>query len=204
MEIITIHEACPGHFLQFANSHRFPTHTRRLLSSDTNVEGWAHYVEQMMIEEGYGASDPRIRLAQLLEALVRDCRFVAAIGLHTGTMSVSEAVRLFTEQAFMEPDNAMAEARRGTFDPTYLSYTVGKLGIYKLRDDWEAKHGRRDLVRFHDALLGEGGVPIRILRRRLLGNDAGAAPDGPRGVDEDSVLYPPEFYRRGTSARAAG
>lgn len=183
MDLITIHETWPGHFLQFANASRFPTHTRRLLSCGSNVEGWAHYVEQMMIEEGYGDGDPKIRLAQLQEALIRDCRFVAAIGLHSGMMDVEGAARLFSERAFMEPENAQEEARRGTFDPTYLVYTLGKLQIYKLRDDWEAAHGGRDLRRFHDAFLLEGRAPIRMLRSSLLGHDEG------------ETLYPASSYR---------
>jgi Bacterial protein of unknown function (DUF885) len=173
MDLITIHETWPGHFLQFANASRFPTHTRRLISCGSNVEGWAHYVEQMMIEEGYGDGDPKIRLAQIQEALIRDCRFVAAIGLHSGTLDVEGAARLFSERAFMEPENAQEEARRGTFDPTYLVYTLGKLQIYKLRDDWEAANGGRDLRKFHDAFLLEGGAPIRLLRGTLLDHDDG-------------------------------
>lgn len=190
LDIITIHETYPGHFLQFANAHRFPTHTRKLLSCGSNVEGWAHYVEQMMVEEGYGEGDLRIRLAQLLEALVRDCRFVVAIGLHTGTMDVEAGARLFETKAFMEPDNALEEARRGTFDPTYLVYTLGKLQIFKLRDDWEARFGSRNLRGFHDAFLQEGGAPIRILRRRMLG-----------ALDGGAALYPASAYTEGTGRR---
>lgn len=184
MDLIAIHETWPGHFLQFANASRFPTHTRRLLSCGSNVEGWAHYVEQMMIEEGYGDGDPKIRLAQLQEALIRDCRFVAAIGLHSGTMDVETAARLFSERAFMEPENALEEARRGTFDPTYLVYTLGKLQICKLRDDWEAVSGGRNLLEFHDAFLLQGGAPVRMLRGSLLGRDDG------------ETLYAAASYRR--------
>jgi hypothetical protein len=194
MDLITIHETYPGHFLQFAHSPRFPTHTRRLLSCGSNVEGWAHYVEQMVVEEGYGDLDPRIRMAQLQEALIRDCRFVAAIGLHTGTMDLPEAARLFEDRACMEPANAREEARRGTFDPTYLVYTLGKLQIWKLRDDWEAIHGAGlsgggNLSAFHDAFLREGGAPLAIIRRRLLGRD------------ESETLYPASFYEVGTGRR---
>ena len=192
MDLITIHETYPGHFLQFANAPKFPTHTRRLLSCGSNVEGWAHYAEQMMVEEGYGSGDLPIRAAQLQEALVRDCRFVAAIGLHTETLSVQDAARLFEDRAFMEPANALEEARRGTFDPTYLVYTLGKLQIYKLRDDWEAERGERDLRKFHDAFLREGGAPLRIIRRRML-----------RANSEDETLYPTSSYERATGKPSA-
>ena len=174
MELITIHEAYPGHYIQFLYSDQFPTKTRKLLSCYSNVEGWAHYTEQMMVEEGYGQGDERIRLAQLLEALLRDCRWVAGMKLHTAGMTVEEGARMFIEQGFQEPANAYEEARRGTYDPTYLAYTLGKLQVYKLRDDYRrAKGSRYSLRAFHDDFVRQGGIPIKLVRRQLLGKDSG-------------------------------
>ena len=180
MELITIHEAYPGHYIQFLYADQFPTKTRKLLSCYSNVEGWAHYTEQMMVEEGYGQGDERIRLAQLLEALLRDCRWVVGMKLHTAGMTVEEGARVFIEQGFQEPANAYEEARRGTYDPTYLAYTLGKLQVYKLRDDYrKAKGSQYSLRAFHDDFVRQGGIPIKLVRRQLLGEDSGR------------TLYPP-------------
>jgi uncharacterized protein (DUF885 family) len=171
--VITIHEVFPGHFLQFIYAKQFPTKTRKLLSAASNSEGWAHYSEQMMIEEGFGGRDPRLHLAQLSGALIRDCRFVVGIQLHTRGMSVEDGAKCFTEQGFQEPANAYEEARRGTYNPTYLYYTLGKLQIYKLREDFRrAMGGRFTLQRFHDAFVKQGGLPIKLLRQVLLPGDA--------------------------------
>jgi len=161
--MIDVHEAYPGHFLQFLYAPRFPTKVRKLLATTANVEGWAHYAEQMMLDEGFGGGDPRMRLAQLQEALLRDCRYVVAIKMHTQGMTVDEATRLFVEQGFQEPANAREEALRGTYDPMYIAYTLGKLQIQKLRDDYRARTGR-DLRAFHDAFVAQGGLPMELLR----------------------------------------
>jgi len=161
--VINVHEAYPGHFLQFLYAPRFPTKVRKLLATTANVEGWAHYAEQMMLDEGFGGGDPRMRLAQLQEALLRDCRYVVAIKMHTQGMTVDQATRLFVEQGFQEPANAREEALRGTYDPMYLAYTLGKLQIQKLRDDYRARTGR-DLRAFHDAFVAQGGLPMELLR----------------------------------------
>jgi len=175
MELITIHEAYPGHYVQFLNSPQFPSATRKILYCSSNAEGWAHYAEQMMLEEGFGASDPKTRLAQLQEALLRDVRYVAGIKLHTAGWTVEQAAKLFEEKAFQEPANAYEEARRGAYNPTYLYYTLGKLQIYKLRDDYRrAKGSDYSLSGFHDEFLRQGGVPIKIIRRILLPDDHGA------------------------------
>ncbi len=170
--LITVHEAFPGHFLQFIYAKQFPTKTRKLLFAASNAEGWAHYSEQMMIEEGFGGNDLKIRLAQLAEALVRDCRWVVGIKLHTRNMSVEDGAKCFTQQGFQEPANAYEESRRGAYNPTYLYYTLGKLQIYKLREDYRrAKGTAYTLQGFHDAFVRQGGLPIELMRRILLPGD---------------------------------
>jgi uncharacterized protein (DUF885 family) len=179
MSIITIHEAFPGHYLQFLYAKQFPTKTRKLLAANTNVEGWAHYGEQMIVEEGFGNHDPRMRLAQLSEALLRDCRWVVGIKEHTQGLSVDDAAkRYFTDQCFQQPANSYEEARRGAYDPTYLYYALGKLEIYKLREDYRrAKGSAFSLREFHDQFVRQGGVPIRLIRRILLPGDTAAVLD---------------------------
>src|SRR5437773_10392929 len=174
MNIITIHEAYPGHYIQFLNAKQFPTKTRKLISCGTNAEGWAHYSEQMMVEEGFGNGDPRVRLAQLEEALLRDVRYVVGIKLHTAGWTVEQGAKFFVEKAFQEPANAYEEARRGAYNPTYLYYTLGKLQIYKLRDDYQkAKGGSFTLQGFHDEFVKQGSIPIKLIRRILLPGDNG-------------------------------
>src|SRR5207253_1362807 len=166
MSIITIHEAYPGHYIQFLNAKQFPTRTRKLISCGTNAEGWAHYTEQMMLEEGFGNGDPRVRLAQLEEALLRDARYVVGIKLHTAGWTVEQGAKFFVEKAFQEPANAYEEARRGAYNPTYLYYTLGKLQIYNLRDDYrKAKGGSFTLQGFHDEFVKQGSIPIKLIRR---------------------------------------
>jgi uncharacterized protein (DUF885 family) len=175
MTIVTIHEAYPGHYTQFLNAKKFPTKTRKILYCSSNVEGWAHYAEQMMLEEGFGAGDVRLRLAQLEEALLRDARYIVGIKLHTAGWTVEQGAKFFEEKAFQEPANAYEEARRGAYNPTYLYYTLGKLQIYKLREDYRKSRGTSySLNGFHDELLEQGGIPIKIIRRILLRGDNGA------------------------------
>ena len=150
--MINVHEAYPGHYLQFLYAKRFPTKVRKLLYCGTNAEGWAHYCEQMMVDEGFGGGDPKIRLAQLQEALLRDCRYVVGIKLHTQGWTVEQGAKLFVDKGFQEPANAYEESRRGAYNPTYLYYTYGKLEIQKLRDDYKAKKGG-SLRDFHDAFV---------------------------------------------------
>lgn len=126
-----------------------------------------------MLEAGYGQNDSRLRVAQLAEALLRDVRFAAAIQMHARGMTVEAATRMFVEQAFMEPLPAEKEAVRGTFDPGYLNYTLGKLMIQKLREDLRAQQGSRFTLRaFHDDLLSLGAPPVPLARRRFLGQDS--------------------------------
>jgi uncharacterized protein (DUF885 family) len=139
------------------------------------VEGWAHYVEQMMLDIGYGDGDPRLRLAQIKEALTRDCRYIASIKMHTRGMTVDEATRLFMEKTFAEEVPARQEAVRGTFDPGYLNYTLGKLMILKLREDYRREQGPSfSLLDFHDRLLGLGAPPVPLARWAMLRQDVGA------------------------------
>lgn len=165
--MINVHEAYPGHFLQFLYVNQFPTKTRKLVVAGTNVEGWAHYCEQMMVDEGFGNGDPRVRLAQLQEALLRDCRYVVGVKLHTAGMTVEEGAKVFEEKAFQEPANAYEEARRGAYNPTYLYYTLGKIQIQELRDEYRRLKGGT-LRDFHDAFVRQGGLPIALVRRILL------------------------------------
>jgi uncharacterized protein (DUF885 family) len=173
MNIITVHEVFPGHFLQFVYAPQFPTKTRKLLGAASNAEGWAHYGEQMMVEEGFGNNDPKTRLAQLSEALLRDCRWVVGMKEHTQGMSVQAgATNYFTKKCFQQPANAYEEARRGAYNPTYLYYTLGKLQIYKLRSDYQKARGANYSLReFHDAFVKQGFPPIKMVRRVLLPND---------------------------------
>ena len=172
MDIITIHEVFPGHFAQFLFANQFPTQTRKLFTASSNAEGWAHYAEQMMLEEGFGDGDPKLKLAQLSEALLRDCRYVVGIKLHTQGMTVEEGAKVFVEKGFQEPANAYEEARRGAYNPTYLYYTLGKLQIYKLRADYkEAKGKEFNLAGFHADFVRQGAIPIKLIRRILLGTD---------------------------------
>ena len=174
MNVITIHEAYPGHYIQFLNAKQFPTKTRKIIVCGTNAEGWAHYAEQMMIEEGYGSGDPRIHLAQLQEALLRDARYVVGIKLHTAGWTVEQGQKFFEAKAFQEPANAYEESRRGAYNPTYLYYTLGKLQIYKLRDDYrKAKGAAFTLQGFHDDFVKQGSIPIKAIRRILLPGDNG-------------------------------
>jgi len=138
------------------------------------AEGWAHYCEEMMWEAGYGDGNPELHIGQLTEALLRNVRFLSAIGLHTGNMTVGQSEKMFREVALADAGNAKQQAARGTFDPAYLNYTMGKLMIRKLRDDWTASRGGRNAWKqFHDEFLGYGGPPIPLVRAAMMGANAG-------------------------------
>src|SRR5438552_16339192 len=140
------------------------------------VEGWAHYCEQMMMEAGFGRQEYGIRLGQLAETLIRLARFIVCIKLHAEDLSVEQGMRFFRDEAFMEEGSARREAERGTFDPTYLVYSVGKLMLLKLRQDYKQQQGKAFSLRsFHDTLLGQGTAPFWLHRQLLLGDDAGEA-----------------------------
>jgi uncharacterized protein (DUF885 family) len=174
MQMITIHEAFPGHYTQFLWAKQFPSKVRKLSGGGANIEGWAHYGEQMMLEQGYGDGDPKIHLAQLSEALLRDCRWVVGIKLHTQGWTVEQGQKLFEEKGFQEPANAFEESRRGAYNPTYLYYTLGKLMIYKLRADYQQAKGADYTLRgFHDEFMRQGPLPLKLMRQALLpGNKA--------------------------------
>ncbi len=171
---ISVHEIWPGHFLQYLHSNRSPSTLGRLFVGYGFAEGWAHYVEELVWEAGLNGGDHETRIGQLLNALLRNVRYLSAIGLHTGQMTVEESEQMFREKAFQDPGNARQQAARGTFDPAYLNYTLGKLMIRKLRDDWTSTRGGRQAWReFHDRFLSYGGPPIPLVRRAMLGADAG-------------------------------
>jgi Bacterial protein of unknown function (DUF885) len=176
----SVHEVWPGHFLQFLHSNANPDKLEGLWVGYAFAEGWAHYCEEMMIEIGLAKGDSEKHIGQLSEALLRDVRLLSAIGLHTHGMTVAQSEKMFKEQAFQDPGNARQQAARGTYDPAYLNYTLGKLMIRKLRTDWLAKSAEAgsappnadDATRwhdFHDKFLSYGGPPIPLLRKEMLG-----------------------------------
>lgn len=170
----SVHEVWPGHFLQFLHSNRSQSRFGQIFVGYAYAEGWGHYAEEMMWDAGLGHGDPDTHIGQLLNALLRDARYLSAIGLHTRGMTTQESERLFREEAFQDPATARQQAARGTFDPAYLNYTLGKLMIRKLRDDWTAPRGGRSAWRqFHDAFLSYGGPPIPLVRKAMLGDKAG-------------------------------
>ena len=175
--IVSIHEAIPGHYYQFLALRSARSRLRQSLGCGTNTEGWAHYCEQMAIEQGFGDGDPRYELAQLSLAVQRLGRLVVGLSVHTRGMTQEEAVRVFEEQCYMPPVNAEREARRGAMDPTYLVYTLGKWHILDLRDELRRRLGPRfDLRVFHDAFLSEGPSPLPVVRAALLRRLAGVTP----------------------------
>lgn len=173
----TVHEAMPGHFVQGLYLRANPqwSLTRKSAQSYATTEGWAHYVEQMMVEQGFHGATPRLHLAQLQDALLRDCRFLVAFGLHTQNMSVQDATALMQHECYQSPDAAYKEARRGTMDPGYYAYLLGKLMILHLRADMQKTAGKDFSLRaFHDGLLSRGLVPMRFIRREMTGHDGPA------------------------------
>jgi hypothetical protein len=165
----TVHETYPGHFLQGLWSRRAPTRVQKAIGAYSFTEGWAHYVEQLMVEAGFGGERPETRLGQLSDALLRNCRFVASIGMHAQGMTLQEAERRFVQDCFQDQASAHEQAVRGTFDPGYFAYTLGKLQILALREEAQRKLGAGfSLQRFHDALLSHGSPPIPLIRERVL------------------------------------
>ena len=174
---ISIHEVYPGHFLHYQHLRQVESKTRKSLffAPTSFVEGWAHYCEQMMAEAGFKRNDATIKLGQLAEALVRLARFVVGIRLHCEDMSVEQGMRFFRDEAFLEEVTARREAERGTFDPTYLVYSAGKLAMLKLRRDYKEQQGGKFSLRaFHDAVLAQGSAPFWAHRRLLLGDTSDA------------------------------
>jgi len=179
-----VHEAYPGHYIQFLWLPQAPSKVRKLLGASTDVEGWAHYCEQMMLDEGYGqpgagAKDDReskfLRLGQLQDALLRNARFIVGIEIHTGKMTIDQAEDFFQREGYQSKESALVETKRGAGDPTYLYYTLGKLEILKLREDVKKKEGAAfSLEKFHDDFLRQGFPPIKIVREAMLGDDSPA------------------------------
>jgi uncharacterized protein (DUF885 family) len=177
-----VHEAYPGHYVQFLWAPQAPSTVRKILGASSNAEGWAHYCEQMMLDQGYGqpgtgARDARdakmIHLGQLQDALLRDARFVVGIQMHTGKMTFDQAVQFFATEGYQTHESGLIETKRGTSDASYLYYTLGKLQILKLRADLEKKEGAQfSLQQFHDDFLKQGFPPIKIVRRALMGDDS--------------------------------
>lgn len=165
----TVHEVYPGHFLQGLFIKRAPTRAQKMLGAYSFIEGWAHYIEQMMIEEGFGRDRPESHMGQLSDALLRNCRFVASIGIHTKGMTLAQAERRFIADCKQDKATAREQAIRGTFDPGYFAYTLGKVQILALREEAKKKLGKGfSLQRFHDALLAHGSPPVPLIRDRVL------------------------------------
>ena len=188
----SVHEAYPGHYVQFLWQPQFPSDIRRIIGANTNVEGWAHYCEQMMLDQGYNApgvgtqaaagtaeaerESKLIRLGQLQDALLRDARFIVAIRMHTGIggpLNIQQAEDFFVNDGYQSRPIAEVETKRGTSDALYLYYTLGKLQIMKLRADLEKKQGSAfSLQAFHDAFMRQGPAPIKVIRRAMLHDDS--------------------------------
>jgi hypothetical protein len=178
---ISVHEVWPGHFLQFLHANRAENDVGRHFGTYTFTEGWAHYSEQMMWDAGLGDGDPEVRIGQLLNALLRNVRFLSAIGLHAEGMSIDESRQMFLDQAFQDYGNAEQQSLRGTYDPGYLNYTLGKLMISKLRSDWIRDRGGLEAWgEFHDRFLAYGSPPIPLIRNEMLGES----------YDGDGALLP--------------
>ena len=172
----TVHEVYPGHFVQGRWAERAPTRVQKAFGNYAFVEGWAHYDEQMMIDEGFGKDDPENRLEMLNGALLRNCRFAASVAIHTRGMSLEQVEKRFVDDCHQAVSEAHEQAVRGTFDPGYFAYTLGKLQILALREEAKKTLGARfSLQRFHDALLAHGAPPVALIHDRVL-RDLAAAP----------------------------
>jgi uncharacterized protein (DUF885 family) len=167
---VSVHEVYPGHYLQFLYAKQFPSDVRKVYGAATNSEGWAHYCEQMMLDEGFHANEPKYRLAQLQDALLRNVRFIVGIKMHTQGMTVDEAMTLFETQGHQPHPVAVSESKRGTSDALYGYYTIGKLAILKLRQDYQQKLGAEyTLQKFHDKFIALGPLPLPLIRKAMLG-----------------------------------
>ncbi len=168
-----VHEVYPGHYTQFLWVKNAPSKVRKLIGASSNAEGWAHYTEPMMLDQGYGNGDLKLRLGQLQDALLRNARYIVGIEMHTGNMSLQQGIDFFVKEGYQTHAIAEVETKRGTSDPTYLVYTLGKLEILKLREDYRRLRGASfTLLDFHDKFLAQGFPPVKIIRRAMLGNDS--------------------------------
>jgi len=170
----SVHEVWPGHFLNFLHSNRAESIFGKLFVGYAFAEGWAHYTEEMMWDAGLGEGDAETHIGQLSNALLRNCRYLSAIGLHTKGMTVVDSEKLFKEQCYQDEGNARQQAARGTYDPLYLNYTMGKLMIRKLREDW-TKGDRTKWKAFHDEFLSYGGPPIPMVRAAMMKEETAKA-----------------------------
>ena len=168
-----VHEVYPGHYTQFLWVQNAPSKVRKLIGAHTNSEGWAHYTEQMMLDQGYGNGDLKLRLGQIQDALLRNARYIVGVEMHTGKMTFEQGVDFFVKEGYQTRALGLIETKRGTSDPTYLYYTLGKLEILKLREDYRKARGAGfSLIDFHNQFLAQGFPPIKIIRRSMLGNDS--------------------------------
>jgi uncharacterized protein (DUF885 family) len=175
LAVTVLHEVIPGHALQIEAAARAPTSMQKLARSYVFAEGWAHYAEQMMLDEGSGSGDAKVRLAQAREALLRACRLVAALRIHGFGLKVEDAAKIFSDWGYLDDYASHREAERAAVDPLVLAPTLGKLAISKLRDDYQSLRGDAFTLRdFHDRLLAHGALPISVLRRLLLPDGGGA------------------------------
>lgn len=171
----SVHEAFPGHFVQGLWERKAPSKTAKLLGCNSNVEGWAHYCEEMMVNEGLAEHSKKLKLVQIHDALLRVARYIVGIKMHTAGMTLEQGTDFFVNEGFQERENGLREAKRGTMDPTYLVYTLGKLQILELRSDYKKKKGDQySLKQFHDEFLAQGSPPVSIIRRVMLGTETGA------------------------------
>jgi uncharacterized protein (DUF885 family) len=171
---VSVHEVWPGHYTQFlwVKNNAELSKVRKLTGAGSNAEGWAHYSEEMVLDEGLYHNDPKYRLAQLVDALLRDCRYIVGIQMHTQGMTMDQARKFFVDEGRQQPVVGEMETKRGTGDPTYLMYTLGKLEILKLRRDYQSKMGKSfSLQDFHDRFIKAGSPPVKIVRRELMGRD---------------------------------
>jgi uncharacterized protein (DUF885 family) len=167
---VSVHEVWPGHYLQFLYAKQFPSDVRKVLGVNSNAEGWAHYCEQMVLDEGFHDGDPKYRLAQIQDALLRDARFIAGIKMHTKGMTVKQAEDVFVNDGYQPRPVAESEAKRGTTDATFGYYTMGKLMILKLREDYKQKKGSQfTLQDFHDTFIHLGPLALPLIRKAMLG-----------------------------------
>ncbi|HEX8585728.1 MAG TPA: DUF885 domain-containing protein [Allosphingosinicella sp.] len=172
----SVHEVWPGHFLNFLHANRSRFTFGKVFVGYAYAEGWGHYSEEMMWEAGLGDGSPEIHIGQLSNALLRNCRYLSAIGMHTGRMTMEQSRRMFLDQCYQDEGNARQQAARGTYDPAYLNYTMGKLMIRKLREDWTASRGGRTAWKdFHDQFLSYGGPPLPLVRAQMMGGAPRAA-----------------------------
>jgi hypothetical protein len=171
----SVHEVMPGHFVQFLHANRSPSIFGQLFVGYAFAEGWAHYTEEMMWEAGLGNGSVETHIGQLSEAMLRNCRFLSAIGMHARGMTMAQSKKMFMDECYQDEGTADQQAARGTYDPAYLNYNMGKLMIMKLRADWTAtRGGRKAWKAFHDEFLRYGGPPIPLVRKAMMGGDGKA------------------------------